>query len=207
MTIAIVQAADERLEVNLRPWPDLTDEGFFQLCAANPDLRLERTAERVIVIMPPAGSESGYRNGLALHPLLSWAARDGRGVVFDSSAGFSLPNGAVRAPDAAWVSRQRLAGLSHAQIEEFLPLCPDFVIEVRSRTDRPGELREKMAEYAANGAVLGWLIDPYERTVDVYRPGRPTEHLAAPVRVAGDPELPGLVLELGEIWRGLGGAL
>ena len=205
MTVAIVQAADERLEVNLQPWPELSDEAFFQLCAANPNLRLERTAEGVIVIMSPAGAASGNRNVPVVATLHHWNAAHGHGAVFDGTAGFRLPNGAVRAPDVAWVDGGRLAALSEDQLDGFAPLCPDFVVELRSRTDHLPELRAKMAEYLANGARLGWLIDPFERTVDVYRPGRPVEHFTAPEQVTGDPELPGLVLELAEIWRGLRG--
>jgi len=201
MTIAILPCAEGRLTLNLSPWPDLSEEDFFQLCAANPDLRLERTAEGEIVIMAPAGWETGHHNAKINRALEEWAERDGSGLASDSSAGFQLPDGAVLGPDAAWVLRERLAKLSAEQLKRFLPLAPDFVIELRSPSDRPGALEAKMAVYAANGVRLGWLVDPAARTVRVYRPGRDPELLNAPQRIAGDPELPGFVLELEGIWR------
>jgi len=204
MTIAILPCAEGRLTLNLSPWPDLSAEDFFQLCAANPDLRLERTAEGEIVIMAPASGDSGNRNFDIVGALYAWVKGDGSGYGFDSSTGFELPDGAVRAPDAAWVRRERLAGLAAAQRTRFLVLAPDFVIELRSPSDRPRQLEAKMAEYAANGVRLGWLIDPFARTVKVYRPGREPELLTGPERISGDPELPGFVLELEGIWKGLG---
>jgi Uma2 family endonuclease len=205
MTIAILPTADGRLELNLRPWPDLSEDEFFELCAANRVLRMERLATGEIVIMPPAGGESGYRNMELLAALGVWTNANGRGTAFSESAGFRLPDGAVLAPDASWVANERLSALSPEQLERFLPLCPDFVVEVRSRSDRRVELMAKMDQYIANGARLGFLIDPYERSVDVYRPGHSPEHLVAPDRIKGDPELPGFVLELERIWRGLRG--
>lgn len=201
MTIAIVQSPDMRFEVNLFPLPDLSEDGFAVLCQANPDLRLERTAKGEVLVMPPEGGESGYRSLSLGGRIYGWAEADERGVVFGSSVGFRLPNGAVRSPDVSWVRRDRLAALSAQEKREFLPLCPDFVIEVRSPTDRLPDLFAKMEEYVANGTRLGWLIDPDARTVHVYRPDRPVEALANPARIVGDPELPGLVLELGVIWE------
>jgi len=203
-TIAILPCAEGRPTLNLSPWPDLSEEDFFQLCAANPDLRPERTAEGEIVIMAPAGGASGNRNFNIVGALFAWAQRDGRGKGFDSLTGFRLPNSAVLGPDAAWVRRERLAALSAEQLERFLPLAPDFVIELRSPSDRLPVVEAKMAEYVDNGVRLGWLIDPCERTVKVYRPGRDTEQLNAPERIVGDPELPGFMLDLAEVWKGLG---
>jgi Uma2 family endonuclease len=177
------------------------DDAFFDLCRRNAELRIEQTAEGDLIIMPPAGGETGYRNAEIIAQLGNWAKRDGAGVAFDSSTGFLLPNGAKRSPDAAWVTRSRLATLTPAQKQQFLPLCPDFVAELRSPTDRLPDLQAKMAEYQANGARLGWLIDPAERTVHVYRPAVAVEILAAPGRITADPELPGFVLELQEIWE------
>jgi len=189
------------LELNLYPMPDVSEDEFFELCQANPELRLERTAKGEILIMPPEGGTSGHGNAVLISEVHGWAKRDASGVAFSSSAGFRLPNGATRSPDAAWVLRNRLAQLTDEEKRKFLPLGPDFVIELRSPTDRLRDLRDKMEEYIANGARLGWLIDPDTRTVYVYRPGQPAECLDNPSEVAGDPELPGFVLDLAEIWE------
>jgi Uma2 family endonuclease len=132
--------------------------------------------------------------------LQNWADADGTGIAFDSSTAFELPNGAVRAPDAAWVGRERLARLSEEEKQRFLPLCPDFVAELRSPSDSFVTIRMKMREYIEQGARLGWLVDPVERQVYVYRPGVPIEILEAPVTVSGDPVLPGFELALTRIW-------
>ncbi len=200
MTVAILPCVEGRLTLNLSPWPDLSDDEFFQLCAANTDLRLERNAEGEIVIMAPAGWASGRRNTDIVGALWDWARRDGTGVVTDASSGFQLPDGSVLGPDAAWIRRDRLASLTADQMERFLPLAPDFVVELRSPSDRPRELEAKMAAYIANGVRLGWLIDPFARRVMVYRPGQAPERLESPEAVSGDPELPGFRLELGGIW-------
>jgi len=202
MTIAIVRSPpDMPLEVNLHPMPDLSEDAFLKLCQANPELRFERTAEGEILIMPPEGGASGYGNAVLAERVRQWARANGEGAVFGSSTGFRLPNGATRSPDAAWALRDRLARLSPEEKRGFLPLCPDFVIELRSPTDRLPDLRAKMDEYVANGARLGWLIDPDTRTVDIYRPGKPVERLENPAAIAGDPELPGFELDLAEIWE------
>lgn len=183
-----------------RPAVDLSEDEFFELCQANRDLRFERTAEGDVIITGPAGSESGRRNlGLGAQ-LYLWTREDGRGVSFDSSTGFALPNGAVRSPDAAWIPRERYGRLDAAKRQRFAPICPDFVADLRSPTDRLAMLEAKMREYLENGARLGWLIDPITRQVHVYRPGRTPEVLVAPERVSGDPVVPGFVLELDEIW-------
>ena len=203
MTKAILKFEDASFVLDLSPLPDLSEDEFFRLCQRNEVLRLERTAAGEIVIMPPAGGGSSHRNIHLARALATWTEGDGGGAAFDATGGFRLPNGAVRAPDAAWVRRERLAVLSADQLEQFPPLCPDFVVEVRSRTDRAAELRAKMHEYIANGAQLGWFIDPYDRTAEIYRPGHEPEILVRPERLLGDPELPGFVLELDAIWRGL----
>lgn len=150
--------------------------------------------------MPPAGGETGEQNAEITIQLGLWAKRDGEGTTFDSSTGFRLPNGAVRSPDAAWVRRSRLNTLSPEQRKKFLPLCPDFVIELRSPTDSLNALQEKMREYLDNGAQLGWLIDPEQRRVYVYRPQAPVQTLDNPETISGDPTLTGFVLDLREIW-------
>jgi Uma2 family endonuclease len=186
--------------LNLRPVVDLTDDQFYELCRANSDLRFERTAQGEILIMAPTGSRTGQRNAKLIQRTSNWAEQDGRGIVFDSSTAFKLPNGATRSPDASWIKRECWEALSDAEQEKFSPICPDFVCELRSRTDSLAELQEKMAEYIANGAQLGWLIDPLERRVYVYRPRVEVASLDDPETVSGDPELPGFVLHLREIW-------
>ena len=175
---------------------DMTDDQFFDFCQANRDLRIERTAEGDIMIMMPAGFGSGRRNARITAQLSAWAERDGTGIAVDSSAGFKLPNRATRSPDAAWVLKSRLTGFSNEELEKFLPLCPEFVIELRSPSDRLADLQRKLAEYIENGARLGWLIDPLNGQVLVYRPGRAVEVLDHPQTISGDPELPGLVMDL-----------
>lgn len=178
----------------------LTEEQFTRLCQENPELRIELTAQQELVIMPPTGSETGRRNSTLTQRLANWAETDGAGVVFDSSTLFTLPNGAKRSPDASWVRKERWNALTKDQREGFAPLCPDFVVELRSPTDRLSDLHDKMREYIANGAHLGWLIDPLDKRVYVYRPGQPLETVDDPVTLNGDPILPGFVLQVQELW-------
>ena len=152
--------ANRGLLLHLRSSVNLTDNQLFELCLANRELQIERTAEGDLIIMPPVGGETGWRNAELTAALVGWAHRDGTGVAFDSSAGFLLPNGAMRSPDAAWVRRVRLEKLTPEQKRKFIPLCPDFVVEIRSPTDSLRALQAKMQEYITNGAALGWLIDP-----------------------------------------------
>jgi Uma2 family endonuclease len=173
---------------------------FFDLCQRNPDRRMERTAEGEILIMPPVGLEGSHYNLDVCTQLQIWAKRDRTGSAFDSSAGYTLPSGAVRSPDASWIPKSRLATLTRHQKRRFAPICPDFVVEVRSETDRLSVLKDKMQEYIDNGARLGWLIDPDHRRVYVYRPNRKVEILDNAGTVSGDPVLPGFVLNLEEIW-------
>ena len=150
--------------------------------------------------MPPAGWDTSRKNArISLH-LLQWAYADGTGEAPDSSAGYRLPNGAVRSPDASWVSNERLAGVPLEQRTRFLPLCPDFVIELRSPSDSLPTLQDKMVEYAANGVSLGWLIDPLSRRVFVYGAGQGMEEVAAPVQMSGEPLLPGFRLQMNALW-------
>ena len=188
-----------RLALNFRA-VKMTPAQFLQLCADNGDLRMELTAERELIVMPPTGLITGLRNGDLIYQLGHWSHRDGTGVFFDSNAGYTLPNGAIRAPDASWLLRPRWESLTPAEQAGFAPICPDFVIELRSPSDSLAVVQAKMAEYIDNGARLGWLIDPQARRVYVYRPGRPVAMLDAPETVSGDPELPGFVLDLTEIW-------
>src|ERR671932_2756854 len=151
--------------------------------------------------MPPTVGETGNRNAILTTFLTTWALRDGTGAAFDSSTGFNLPNGATRAPDAAWVRRERLAALTAEQKKRFLPLCPDFVVELRSPSDRLAVIQDKMKEYMDNGARLGWLIDVPNREVYVYRPGTEAERVDEASELSGEPELPGFVLDLRAIWE------
>lgn len=188
------------LIVHLWPVLELTDEQFYEFCQINRDLRIERTAQGEVVIMPPAGWKTSERNSEIGMQLRIWAKREGTGVVTDSSGGFVLPNGATRSPDAAWITHARLAALTAEQRDKFLPLCPDFALELRSPTDTLTALQAKMQEYLNNGARLGLLIDPMQRRVYVYRPQAPVECLENPGAVAGDPVLPGFILDLRDIW-------
>lgn len=178
----------------------LTDEQFLHLCAENPELRLELNAQGELVIMPPTGSKTGLRNGTLTYALVAWSQTDGTGFAFDSSTLFALPNGARRSPDASWVRRERWNSLTEDQQEGPAPLCPDFVVELRSRTDRLAILHEKMREYIDNGARLGWLIDPSEKRVYIYRPHQPVQTLDNPATVSGEPGLPGFTLNVRELW-------
>src|ERR1044071_3616876 len=173
----------------------LTDEQFLQLCRDNRDLRFELTAEGELIIMPPTGSLTGWRNADINHQLTAWAKSDGTGLTFDSSTGFRLPNGAKRSPDAAWIRRDRWDALTEQEKEGFAPLCPDFVLELRSTDDSLSSLQDKLAEYIANGAQLGWLIDPKAKRVYIYRPNQPIECLDQPEAVSCDTVLPGFGLK------------
>jgi Uma2 family endonuclease len=189
------------LTLRLDPAVRLSDDQLLEICRLNRDLRIERTSQGDLVMMAPAGGGSGERNAEIVYQLRKWAKEDGTGVAFDSSAGFILPNRAMRAPDAAWVRRSRLTGLTRQEKEKFLPLCPDFVVELRSVSDRLEDQREKVREYIENGASLGWLIDPIAKKVHVYRPGQAPEILREPRFIAADSVLPGFQLQLGEIWE------
>jgi Uma2 family endonuclease len=179
---------------------DLTDEQFWHLCQNNRDYKFERTASGEVLIMPPTGSETGRRNVKITTQLDIWNSQSNLGEVFDSSTGFQLPNGANRSPDASWVSRARWDNLSSEEKEGFAPICPDFVIELRSRTDSLNSLQEKMQEYIQNGAKLGWLIDRKNRQIEIYRPSQDVEILENPTTISGENILSGFVLDLTYIW-------
>ncbi len=175
-------------------------DSFLRFIQANPDLRTELTAEGEMIVMAPVHSRSGHQNAQIAIQLGMWALQDGQGQAYDSSTGFDLPDGSNRSPDASWVAKSRLAMLTEEEREGFLPLCPDFVVELRSKTDSlrmlKNMLKNKMHEYIVNGASLGWLIDPIDRTVHVYRARRSIEVLKDPVEISGEPELPGFMLDL-----------
>jgi Uma2 family endonuclease len=179
---------------------DLTDERFMQLCRDNRELRFELTPHGELIIMGSTSSDTGRRNAKLNQRLANWAEQDGTGLCFDSSAGFTLPDGAKVSPDASWVRKDRYEALTQAERESFAPLCPDFVVELRSKSDRLALLQTKMSEYVKQGARLGWLIDPTTRTIYVYRPQQEPETLNAPATLTDDTVLPGFVLRLEEIW-------
>ncbi|MEH1806955.1 Uma2 family endonuclease [Nostoc sp.] len=178
---------------------DLTDEQFFQMCQKNRDYRFERTASGELLIMPPTGSDTGNRNFDMVVELGIWNKQTKLGKGFDSSTGFTLPNGAERSPDVSWVKIERWNALTAEQQEKFAPICPDFVVELRSRTDSLKELQEKMQEYIENGTQLGWLIDRKNKRVEIYRPGKDVEILDNPASLSGENVLPGFVLDLQQI--------
>jgi Uma2 family endonuclease len=173
-----------------------TDEEYEQFCAENPELRVELTSEGEMIVQLPVVSEGGGRNFLLTARFGAWVEADGTGVGFDSSAGFTLPNGAKRAPDVSWMRRERWAALTPKQQETFAHLCPDFVVELRSQSDRLKPLQKKMEEYLESGAQLGWLIDPLKKQIHIYRPDTPVEVLDQPTEVSGEQLLPGFVLKL-----------
>lgn len=188
------------LTLNLNPIIELTDEQFYHLCQLNRDLRFERTATGELIIMPPAGGETGNRNAGLTAQLWIWNEQNNLGKVFDSSTGFKLPNGADRSPDAAWVKQERWDVLTHEQKEKFPPLCPDFVIELLSPSDSLQVAQEKMQEYRDNGTRLGWLINRKSKQVEIYRPAQEVEVLQSPATLSGETVLTGFVLNLQPIW-------
>jgi Uma2 family endonuclease len=194
-----METATITLPPTLKLHLELTDEQFFQLCQQNRDLRFERTATGEILIMPPTGGETSNRNFEIAVQLGIWNKQDDLGKAFDSNGGFTLPNGAVRAPDVSWVRRERWEALTPQQREKFAPVCPDFVVELRSASDSLKELQEKMQEYIDNGAKLGWLIDRKNQRVEIYRPNQDVEILENPTTVSGEEVLPGFVLDLNPI--------
>jgi Uma2 family endonuclease len=178
----------------------VTREQFIELAIANRELQLERTAQGELIVNPPTGGETGYRNLDIEGQLWLWNQRTRLGKAFNSSTGFHLPSGADRSPDASWVRQERWDALTPEQKESFIPLCPDLVVELRSKSDNMEPLRVKMREYMNNGARLGWLIDRKNRKVEIYRQNREVEVLENPATLSGEDVLPGFVLDLTEVW-------
>ena len=180
----------------------VTDAQFEQLAASNRELRLERTAKGELIVNPPTGWETGRRNRSLTGQLDRWyEENDDLGEAFESSTGFKLPNGATRSPDASWVSRERWDALSVEQKREtFAPICPDFVVELRSSSDNLKPIQEKMCEYIDNSARLGWLLDPTSKRVEIYRADQPTEVLENPSELSGEDVMLGFVLKMRRIW-------
>ncbi len=178
----------------------LTDEQFEKLCQDNPDLRIELTSKGELIIMPPTGMKTGWRNSKITGRLWEWTEKDGSGLSFDSSTLFTLPDGSKRSPDASWIRRERVEKLSQEEQAGFAAIAPDFVIELRSPSDSWAILEEKMLDYMRNGVQLAWLIDPTSKRVYVYRPHRPIEVLDNPETVSAQPELAAFTFNVQEIW-------
>jgi Uma2 family endonuclease len=200
MTTLLIQTEQIPMKVNFPLIQQMTTAEFYEFCLANRDLRIERTASGEVIIMSPAFADTGNRNMKIAHQVANWAEQDGTGETFDSSSGFTLPNGATRSPDAAWIKLERWNALTDSQKASFAPICPDFVIELRSASDRLSTLQDKMQEYINNGALLGFLIDRKNRTVHIYRPHQTPQILQNPETVEGSPELPGFMLKMAKIW-------
>ncbi|OKH18035.1 hypothetical protein NIES593_22510 [Hydrococcus rivularis NIES-593] len=186
--------------INFNPIIKLTEDQFYQLCRANPDIKFERNAKGEIIIMSPTGGETGNRNAEIIIEFGVWNRQSQLGKLFDSSTGFQLPNGADRSPDVAWIKQERWDALTVEQKERFPPIAPDFVLELMSPGDRLQELQEKMREYIENGVQLGWLINRKSRQVEIYRPGQQVEILDNPATLSGEDVLPGFVLDLQIVW-------
>ncbi len=201
VTVVRVEHAMELRVPKKKTFAPEDDEWLFAFCRMNDELRIERTSHGELEIEMPTGGETSNRNFELTTQLGIWTRRDGTGKGFDSNGGFILPNGALRAPDASWVKRDRLSNLTAGQKKGFLPLCPDFAIELRSPSDPLPKIEAKMREYIENGAMLAWLLDPEERKAHVYKPGASVEVLENPESLSGAPELPGLALDLKSVWE------
>jgi Uma2 family endonuclease len=188
--------------IGIEPDPLMDDDVYFDFCQQNPKLRIERTAEGKIVIMPPVGLDSNDQEFQVGIQLGNWADKDGRGRAFGPTAEFILPNRAGRSPDASWISYSQLRKLTADEKNKFPHLCPEFVIEVTSPSDRTKMLKAKMQEWIDNGAELAWLINGRSRTVTIYRPGREPEELADPAIVAGEGPVKGFRLKMSKVWDG-----
>ena len=182
----------------------MSDDDFMAFCEEHADLNFEMTAEGELIVMAPTYSLTAARNSSICTELGSWARKDGRGIVCDSSGGYVLPNGARRSPDASWTFKARIAQLETKKRKKFWPLCPDFVIELKSETDRSRTVKLKMREYMENGAQLGWLIDPEKRSIEIYRPGCEVKTLVDVDKIDGEGPVFGFTLDLATVWNPLG---
>lgn len=192
------EGSEWSLRVDFKAVP-LSSDQFYRLCVDNPELRLELTAEGELILMSPTGARTGLRNSELNYQIVAWAKKDRRGLTFDSSTVFSLPNGAKRSPDASWLSKERWDALTEDEQEKNAPVCPEFVVELRSPSDNLTDLKSKMAEYLDNGSQLGWLLDPLEKRVYIFRPGGGVECLEGPSDIRGEGVVDGLVVDLREI--------
>ena len=185
-----------RLELKI----NLSQSQFWQLCQENDDLRFERTATGELIIISPTGGNTSERNADLIYQIKAWSRQNNLGKVFDSNGCFKLPNGADRSPDSSWVKQERWDALTPEEQDKFVPLCPDFVVELMSPSDSLAKTREKMQEYMDNGALLGWLINRKQRQVEIYRQGQAVEILSNPETVSGENILPEFILDLSTIW-------
>ena len=188
------------ITVDFSPVVEISDEQFYQLCIHNPDTKFERTADGEIIIMPPTGGETGKRNSDLIAQLAIWNRQTNLGEVFDSSTGYKLPSGANRSPDVSWIEKSRWNSLTPKQKEKFIPLAPDFALELMSPTDYLINTQAKMKEYLDNGVKLGWLINPKAKQVEIYRLGQDVELLDSPRSISGEDILPGFTLDLANIF-------
>src|SRR5688572_26644795 len=192
--------ADQLVPPHLVGLHSVTHGQFEELCREYPDLRLELTSSGELIVMPPTGTVTGRRCADLIYQVVAWARKDGSGIAFGSSTGYTLPNDAIRSPDVAWMRREKYDGVSRDERDRFAHVCPDFVVELRSPSDRLPTLMNKLEEYIENGAALGWLIDPQNRRVYVYRAGEQVVVLENPTIVSGEPLLRGFELQMEEIW-------
>lgn len=188
------------LTLDLTPLMTLIREDFIRLCAANPELKLERTAQGELIIMAPTGGETGHWNAEITTDLTLWNRQVGKGKSFDSSTGFSLPLGSDRSPGLAWIPIEKWEALDPKVRQGFLPLCPDFVVEILSPTDSWIQTQTKMQEYMDNGCRLGWLLDPKTQRVMIYREGQAPQQVEDPETLSGEAVLPGFTLPIRKIW-------
>jgi len=193
---SLEQIENTPIIMQLKPVINLTDDQYFKFCQLNQDLRIERDTQGHLIVMPPTGGESGKRNAELTADLVFWNRQTGLGIVFDSSTEFRLPLGSDRSPDASWIKLERWNALTLKERKKFPPICPDFVVEMRSETDSLKTLQAKMQEYLENGICLGWLIDPKTKRVEIYRPACAVEVLQSPITLSGEDVLPGFVLNL-----------
>ena len=200
MTVTNTDDTANSIVLQMSPVVLMSEDSFFDFCQLNSHLRIERSSTGELIIMSPTGSETGNRNFKLIQQLANWTDRDGTGIGFDSSAGFILPNGATRSPDASWVKLTKWNALSDVQKAKFAPICPDFVVEIRSSSDNLTPLQDKMLEYIDNGVSLGWLIDRTSRQVYIYSPNQDVQCLDNPLTVSGDSLLVGFDLDLTKIW-------
>ncbi|HLN04613.1 MAG TPA: Uma2 family endonuclease [Bryobacteraceae bacterium] len=197
----VLKNIESQSPFRINPHRPICQDEFYDLCVANPDVRMELTAKGEIIVVPPTGGETSNRNNELARQLGNWARRDGRGRAFDSNAEYLLPDGSALSPDASWIDRERLASLTREQKRKFPPVVPDFIVELVSPSDRLSAVRKKMEAWMANGVKLGWLLDPDRHTAHIYRPRREPEKLIEPPVLKGEGPVAGFVLDLADIWN------